>query len=613
MKRTFPNKATLALALALSITAFMPGVGSAVEMTSPNYTLSPGMTNGGGGEGTSANYGLSGTLSQPVAGSTAGEANSLSAGFWNSGTLGYVLPTGTAAIQNNAAYTRLSSVDVNLTAASGNGAITDVAISDDGVFDSEPWNGYSATMPWTLPAGDGAKTVYVRFRDASGFVSETIQDAITLDGTNPTDGTLAAGPQNTVVELSWTGFTDATSGLDTYSVRFDTATTPADCASGTEAYSGAATSILHQSLANGTPYYYRICATDAAGNTSAGALASATPAAPVPDGISVAYDNTGLNPGIGDNLEGVNRLGGGDDDTNTDPGTGKMKVDTEYGFEFVLKDAAGTPTSVTAYLTQRSAPGPADYIAYALDPATDCTGDFTLGAACTFTTRLGPSSVHGFYFEAELAGGGTERYPPSGDLTGPTVKLLTGYNMLGVPRVISGAALDGTGAFGTDTTWRWVSTGLSSGATNYGAYEQVDELANPGVTKLTEGEGYFVFNTVGAPDVLDEFAAYADITGPLTIVLRPGWNVISNPYVGNVPLRDVEVVKNSDAPVTWTDATTNGWFINGIYYYNGSDWGSTYTSESSGGAVEATLTPWLSYWVYLKKDAAAYTLIVNKP
>lgn len=49
------------------------------------------------------------------------------------------------------------------------------------------------------------------------------------------------------------------------------------CSSGTSVYSGLNTSYTHASLSNGSPYYYRVCATNSAGVTSSGATASAVP------------------------------------------------------------------------------------------------------------------------------------------------------------------------------------------------------------------------------------------------------------------------------------------------------------------------------------------------
>ena len=43
-------------------------------------------------------------------------------------------------------------------------------ISNDGVFDTEPWVAYSGTSPWTLSGGDGVHTVSARFADDAGRI-----------------------------------------------------------------------------------------------------------------------------------------------------------------------------------------------------------------------------------------------------------------------------------------------------------------------------------------------------------------------------------------------------------------------------------------------------------
>ena len=67
-------------------------------------------------------------------------------------------------------------------------------ILNDGVFDTEPWQSYSPTKAWTLPAGDGVKTVYVRYRDASHYTSDTFSDSIILDTTPPAITAVTASP-----------------------------------------------------------------------------------------------------------------------------------------------------------------------------------------------------------------------------------------------------------------------------------------------------------------------------------------------------------------------------------------------------------------------------------
>ena len=45
--------------------------------------------------------------------------------------------------------------------------------SNDGTTFS-PFRFYVATLPWTLTAGDGTKTVYAQYRDADGNLSPVV-------------------------------------------------------------------------------------------------------------------------------------------------------------------------------------------------------------------------------------------------------------------------------------------------------------------------------------------------------------------------------------------------------------------------------------------------------
>jgi hypothetical protein len=53
-----------------------------------------------------------------------------------------------------------------------------VQISNDGVFDTEPWQSPSPLKDWLLDAGDGVKTVHYRLRDRLGNVSSAYSDTI---------------------------------------------------------------------------------------------------------------------------------------------------------------------------------------------------------------------------------------------------------------------------------------------------------------------------------------------------------------------------------------------------------------------------------------------------
>ena len=97
------------------------------------------------------------------------------------------------------------------------------------------------------------------------------------DTTPPIDGTFTAVPGSNQVSLSWSGFTDAESGIKNYKLIYNTGGFPASCADGQQAYSGTNKAYIHKGLDNNTTYHYRLCATDNAGNISTGVTASATP------------------------------------------------------------------------------------------------------------------------------------------------------------------------------------------------------------------------------------------------------------------------------------------------------------------------------------------------
>ncbi len=184
-------------------------------------------------------------------------------------------PTGSITINSGAAYTKSTSVTLTLSALDTSG-VSQMCISNTTTCTT--WVAYATSTAWTLPTGDGTKTVYVWYKDGAGNADTTpYSDSITLDTTAPTNGTLSATAGNAQVSLSWSGISDATSGIESYKLVYSTGAAPASCSSGTQIYSGMATSYTHTGLTNGMAYYYRACAIDNAQNTSTGATASATP------------------------------------------------------------------------------------------------------------------------------------------------------------------------------------------------------------------------------------------------------------------------------------------------------------------------------------------------
>lgn len=111
-------------------------------------------------------------------------------------------PTGgTVSINDGSAYTTSTTVVLTLFASDEVSGMSQMRLSNDGVFDSpeEDWGTYATSSDWTLASGDGAKTVYVQFRDKAGNeTTGTISSQIEL---------LTIIPEDFLVAYDYTGST----------------------------------------------------------------------------------------------------------------------------------------------------------------------------------------------------------------------------------------------------------------------------------------------------------------------------------------------------------------------------------------------------------------------
>lgn len=201
----------------------------------------------------------------------------------NGGTGSYTLyrdtaaPSGTISVNSGATYTNSTSVTLNLSATNPTAGdpVSDMRFSNDGTSFGA-WMPYATSTPYTLPSGDGSKTVFVQFRNGAGAVSATASHAITLDTTRPAITKAPApafvkahlGTTAVPIKISWAG-TDATSGISHYDLEKSTD-------------GGAFTLVASPATANATvnlnpghSYKFEVRATDKAGNVS-GFTAGAT-------------------------------------------------------------------------------------------------------------------------------------------------------------------------------------------------------------------------------------------------------------------------------------------------------------------------------------------------
>ncbi len=302
---------------------------------------------------------------------------------------------------------------------------------------------------------------------------------------------------------------------------------------------------------------------------------------PIPAGLSCDPVSLGLI--------GVERTDGGEDSSNLVDD--KPKLDLDFRFRVTLKDSVA--------MDQRQVFLVLDGYKYALEID---NGVLASGADYVFTTRLGASFLHHFYFVAEdLSGGQLWRYPESGVLPGPAVKLLDGKNVVGLAAGIDAYALDAAAAFNDAQVYRWEPVSGVSG--------EFELIAG---TPIASGEGYVLKCCAGL--TLADLSEYGEIATPThEFLVKPGWNLIGNPYGGNVALADVDVRLGDATPVPWLTAATDSLIVDAVYSYLGADWGDRNEFASAAGADSAVLVPWIGYWVYVNPTEQDISLIFTKP
>lgn len=85
-------------------------------------------------------------------------------------------PTGTISLPAST-----TSLTIQLTlSAQDDTAVTDMQLANTPDFTGATWQPYATGATWQLPSGDGQKTVYARFRDPFGNVSDTVSASTTL-------------------------------------------------------------------------------------------------------------------------------------------------------------------------------------------------------------------------------------------------------------------------------------------------------------------------------------------------------------------------------------------------------------------------------------------------
>lgn len=202
-------------------------------------------------------------------------------------------PVGTVTIAAGAEYARSTATRVSVVATDEGSTVRRVSLSNDGLSWTE--FAYASTIAWTLSSVDGAKTVWVRWRDGAGNWSATKTDSIVLDTTAPTVGRprhrFTTGSRLSLhaipVRVTWTG-SDVTSGVDRYQLALSV-----DGGAYVTVDNDLSSARLIAELRPSHSHRFRVRAFDEAGNRSAWAYGPSFPLSAYDDRDQVlAYGGT---------------------------------------------------------------------------------------------------------------------------------------------------------------------------------------------------------------------------------------------------------------------------------------------------------------------------------
>lgn len=302
----------------------------------------------------------------------------------------------------------------------------------------------------------------------------------------------------------------------------------------------------------------------------------------VPLGLSQNPNETGLR--------GLERVDGGDESNNLV--LGKPKLDLDYRFHVTLREE-GSLDQYRVFVVING-------YRYALQRD---AGVLANGARFSMTTRLGPLSSHRYYFVVEDANSSQLwRYPATSDLPGPVVELLSGHNMVGMVGNLNPHGLTTTQVLGVRQVYRW-----SPPAKHGGAYVMVDSGA-----PVASGEGYQLRRATSK--TLPDLSAYGEVSTDFhEFDVFAGWNLIANPYAGNVPLERMLVRFGDAAPMEWLAAATQRIVVDSMYSYLGDDWGRENEVTTAAGSNKAILVPGIGYWIYVNPVNQPVSLLIPRP
>jgi subtilisin family serine protease len=184
-------------------------------------------------------------------------------------------PTGTVRINNNAPFTRSSSVTVAIQATDASG-VAKMCLSTSSTC--RTWENFAPTKTIRLTWGQGLRTIYAWFEDKLGNRNATpVKDDIIVDSSAPITRLMSIQPMQNSAKITWTAASDP-NGIAGYKLVYKVGFSAPKiyCTDGTNVpVTPGFLEATATNLAASTTHAFRLCAIDRAGNVSVGSFTTA--------------------------------------------------------------------------------------------------------------------------------------------------------------------------------------------------------------------------------------------------------------------------------------------------------------------------------------------------
>jgi hypothetical protein len=134
-----------------------------------------------------------------------------------------------------------------------------------------------------------------------------------------------------------------------------------------------------------------------------------------------------------------------------------------------------------------------------------------------------------------------------------------------------------------------------------------------------EEAGYFLYATgnntiLKGSDAVGNLLGVPETSPAMTYPLALGWNLIGNPYLYPILLKDTCVQHGNGASVSFETAVANGWIGSAIYSFDGTQYNAKRYQDilppsDPNYQPPAVLSLWNGYWLQLLAGDSGYSLI----